>query len=405
MKESLIFLTINYPSGTSETFIENEITTLSESYEDIYIIAENFNSSKLRNIPHNVHVREAATRNIFKLLRNIFSIEFFRDLFYECRSLDYITLHKLKRCIGFLLRSLLLKREISNIVKENDLMMEHVSLYSYWFLYGALAISYFPNVNKKISRAHGYDLYLFREKEDYQPFKQIILGRIDYLLTISKSTQKYAQDRYKQYKNKIKHSYLGTNKFKSESIHSFENSDIITVVSCSNCIELKQIDLLILALGKLESRSEKIHWIHFGDGELFENLVRLASRTLNSITFEFKGRVSNKDIHIFYEQNKIDLFINISKTEGLPVSIIEATSYGIPVIAPNIGGIKEIVNIDTGYLIPENASTEDLVGAIESFLSLSKSERLALSRNAEFYWSQNFMSINVYKNFIDSYLK
>ena len=50
--------------------------------------------------------------------------------------------------------------------------------------------------------------------------------------------------------------------------------------------------------------------------------------------------------------NDFDLFVNMSLSEGIPVSIMEAISFGIPIIATNVGGNAEIVNDETGVLIP-----------------------------------------------------
>lgn len=41
----------------------------------------------------------------------------------------------------------------------------------------------------------------------------------------------------------------------------------------------------------------------------------------------------------------------MSDSEGIPVSIMEAMSFGIPVIARNVGGMSEIVNEENGLLL------------------------------------------------------
>ena len=45
----------------------------------------------------------------------------------------------------------------------------------------------------------------------------------------------------------------------------------------------------------------------------------------------------------YYKNNIIDIFINLSASEGIPVSIMDAISFGIPCIATNVGGTGEIV--------------------------------------------------------------
>ncbi len=56
------------------------------------------------------------------------------------------------------------------------------------------------------------------------------------------------------------------------------------------------------------------------------------------------GYGSIDDLMLFFKENSVDLFINASITEGTPVSIMEAISCGIPIIATDVGGNPEIVS-------------------------------------------------------------
>ncbi|HVG34800.1 MAG TPA: glycosyltransferase family 4 protein, partial [Pyrinomonadaceae bacterium] len=53
----------------------------------------------------------------------------------------------------------------------------------------------------------------------------------------------------------------------------------------------------------------------------------------------------------------LDVFVMPSFTEGTPNSIIEAMSHGKPIIASNVGGIPDMVNDESGILVPPGAST------------------------------------------------
>ncbi len=63
-----------------------------------------------------------------------------------------------------------------------------------------------------------------------------------------------------------------------------------------------------------------------------------------SVTIE-SDRIDNENVHQFYHDNRVDWFMLMSETEGgVPVSICEAMSHGVPVIAASSGAIPEIVD-------------------------------------------------------------
>lgn len=86
-----------------------------------------------------------------------------------------------------------------------------------------------------------------------------------------------------------------------------------------------------------------------------------------------------------------DIFVLASKSEGLPNSVLEAMSSGLPVVAYSVGGIPEAVTPDCGYLLPTN-DTQGFQGALHTLIS-SKQRRNELGRNARaravefFSWS------------------
>ena len=82
--------------------------------------------------------------------------------------------------------------------------------------------------------------------------------------------------------------------------------------------------------------------------------------------------MSNQQIIDFYAKTPLDLFINVSESEGIPVSIMEAMSFGIPAIATNVGGTNEIVNQKNGYLIDSESTSEEISNYINNFLYIIK---------------------------------
>ena len=76
------------------------------------------------------------------------------------------------------------------------------------------------------------------------------------------------------------------------------------------------------------------------------------------ITYEFKGNVDNAEILKYYRENSIDCFALLSEHEGAPVSIMEAESAGIPIVATDVGGVRELVD-GNGFLLSSNPSEKD----------------------------------------------
>lgn len=112
---------------------------------------------------------------------------------------------------------------------------------------------------------------------------------------------------------------------------------------------------LIRAVKSLDK--SKYHLSLVGDGETLEDNQRLVEelRLTDNVSFEgFKSDVSDSLIHN-------DVYILSTHYEGLPISIIEAMSYKLPIIATDVGGNKELVK-DNGYLI---SSISDLTQRIQ----------------------------------------
>jgi len=85
-----------------------------------------------------------------------------------------------------------------------------------------------------------------------------------------------------------------------------------------------------------------------GDGPDRETIEKSIQQ--NNLQKKFLLRPFREDLTEFYHQ--IDIFINTSLHEGIPMSVLEAMAAAKPVIAPRVGGFKEVIDdgVD-GFLI------------------------------------------------------
>jgi glycosyltransferase involved in cell wall biosynthesis len=112
-----------------------------------------------------------------------------------------------------------------------------------------------------------------------------------------------------------------------------------------------------------------------GDGKTLSAAKELAEELGIRERVEFKG--ARGDVPEILAQT--DVFVLASKTETLPISILEAMRAGLPVIASDVGGIsEEVVDGETGLLVPAG-SVEELSNALQRLLA-DKQLRVAMGR-------------------------
>jgi glycosyltransferase involved in cell wall biosynthesis len=409
--KTLILITSNFPLGTGEPFLETEFPIVSREFEQIAIFSRNTTSVIRGDLPENVIVFRYSSTTTFReflnlpvlLFKNSSLIsEIYRDEINFRNEIHFsISLkHKL-----FLLKKIIKAIQLRDFIKlklERLKIDSDIVFYSYWANSGAHAAAMLNYKNSiRITRAHGHDLYEERNSLSYLPLLKFLARKLDLVFFISEHGRKYFIEKTGYMSPRLIVSYLGVKTPESISFDS-SDSEIFTIVSCSNLYPLKRVDLIIESLSVLNSR-RKIRWLHFGDGPLRTNLEDIAEIRLGSkenIGYEFKGQIPNSEIIKFYTNNKVDLFLNASSSEGIPVSIMEAQSFGTPVIATDTGGVSELVAPGTGFLLPVNFKPEDLAEKICLFLNMTEEEMKKIRNKAYENRKSKFDADKNYKEFI-----
>ena len=136
--------------------------------------------------------------------------------------------------------------------------------------------------------------------------------------------------------------------------------------------DFKDHDLLLRAFAKVPGQA-RLKLV--GDGKTLSAAKKLAAELGIRERVEFKG--ARCDVPEILAQT--DVFVLASKTETLPISILEAMRAGLPVIASDVGGIsEEVVDGETGLLVPAG-SVEELSNALQRLLA-DKQLRIAMGR-------------------------
>jgi len=395
MSHNLCLHTANYPYGLGEQFIETEIKYLANAFKKVVIIPNNTDAKK-RLVPENVEVLKAdySEYSTPKGIKNI-GPWLFPILPAILKSNNKIlTLSTLLRA-GY-------QAEVLFYFLKNNNLSDNTLHYTYWFNEQSTLLSILKSkkrIKGYISRAHGFDLYEDRHREGFIPFRKFQLKNVSKLFLISKNGVEYIKSKYPQYQHKYQLSYLGIENNHRLNLSIPANKEYL-LVSCSRLIDIKRVHLIVEALAKITDF--QIRWVHFGDGPLLKQVKDLAKKNLpDNIKTEFKGMIPNQAVLQYFQNNFVDCFINTSSSEGLPVSIMEATGYGIPVLATNVGGTNEIVNNSTGILLSEHPEPIEIAQNLQEVF-------MSFSRNAGFrqkvynYWNNHFNAEINYQRFTNT---
>ncbi len=245
-----------------------------------------------------------------------------------------------------------------------------------------------------VSRGHGYDIF-DDARNIYIPLREFTLTQLDKIYSVSKIGADYMKSRFPKCSKKIDIYHLGIKPI-TPCVRDI-NPENISIVSCSSMIQLKRVDLIFEMIKTycLNHNYIQISWTHFGSGIMHDEIEKLCKTAPSNMNICLKGFVNNNEIHKSYSEYGFDIFVNMSTTEGIPVSIMEAISAGIPVIATDVGGNKEIVAGKNGIIIPENVKYDDFEFAMNTIIA----NHQEMKANAIEHFNNNFNANVNYPNF------
>ena len=197
------------------------------------------------------------------------------------------------------------------------------------------------------------------------------------------------------FKNKIE--IINNGVFIPEENTNIFTNDQINITIVSRLVSHKNIEKIIKAISDLNSPLINLNII--GDGPELNQLQKISLESNNKDNIIFHGKLNRDDInHIFL---KSDIYIQASNYEGLPHSLLEAMSYGIPVLCTPVGECKEILgNEDRGYMLDLPVSKNNIKSKISEIISEKNIANKKGERGKDFINEKYNLtnSFNLYKN-------
>ena len=374
----LVIFTAIYPYGTGiEVFLEEEIKYLCHYFDEVDIFPFSGDTKTKRETPSNCQVHPPFIQNKFRqYVKALFPGRsfalFFRDFIGHKVFLNKTKLHIWlityihTNCI---LRSFHFK-EVLQKVNQEDVF------YFYWGKNANAISPFIKGKVKLVSRFHGeWDLWE-ESSGNYAAIREKIAKSLNLAAFISNAGQEYFKQRYPYCSAEVHR--LGS----LDNGNGRKSDDgVLRIVSCSSVYPLKRVPLIFDVVRNLKRK--KVEWTHIGGGLDFDELKNyVASNEQSNLKVNLFGQQSHDFIYNYYRSCPIDLFINLSTNEGVPVSIMEAISFNIPIVATNVGVTSEIVNEETGILVSAYPTIKEVCTAVETVLNRNLEPRV--------FWDANY---------------
>lgn len=160
------------------------------------------------------------------------------------------------------------------------------------------------------------------------------------------------------------------------------------VLGVGRFVPIKNMPLLIDAFAKTAAVDPLAHLLLIGEGPEHANLQAIVERLGIGGRMSFVGYVAQDDLAPYYRA--ADLFVLSSDFDNSPNVVLEAMACGVPVVATNVGGVKEYVRSEGGELVPRR-DPDALATAMQRWLGDAPRRKAAGAFNRrrvveEFSW-------------------
>lgn len=144
------------------------------------------------------------------------------------------------------------------------------------------------------------------------------------------------------------------------------------VVAVGRLHPVKGQDVLLHAFSRVRERIGGARLLIIGEGGFRGELERIAGKLGIGTAVEFAGQLSPGEVRACY--HRANLFVLPSRSEGLPLSLLEAMAAGVPAIATSVGAVPEVLVPGTGLVVPPEDTAALSEGIVELLVDTPRAE-------------------------------
>lgn len=392
MSKKIVFITSSFPFGKSEVWAINEINSLQDLGNEITIIPRSGQGTIIN-------------KDAIKFSKNLIDLPYInlKIFIFFLKSIFLNPLKFIKLIIGIIKQS----NTVIDFLKA--LVIYPKSVFSANLLHGknvdhihsfsttsAAVMAYIISSNLKVP----WSYTLHSSSVLNSKYKRSFLFHSNSASKCRTISKAIANDLSNfigpSLAKKVYTVHLGVdiNDFIKEKINI--NNPMIIATPAELKIHKGHIYAIDAASKLIEEGFSNFKWFFYGSGPLLNELKEKV-KELNLINHcYFPGNIDHQELLNKYKRHEVDVVISSSITipdvfEGIPVSLMEAMSYGIPVVATDSGGTRELVDGKSGILVKQNDAKALLSAIID--LKEKPDYRRELSKNGRNKVKQDFNTI------------
>lgn len=388
----IVVITTHFPFGVvEENWVAVEIEKLTEHFDRVVVFPVKELSGR-RTLPPKVElwqplVSKRRSKFFFKTSLRLNTWRHFVSAMRSSAEAEGSLYQRLTLCLKFSCyrQAFETHQELQSFLSDDASSV----VYAYWGHIPSLAI---PTSRRRGAatcvRYHHNDLYVeIAEPVKFYPWQDLTRAHTDLSVFVSRHGLEYFLARTTLTpKQNAAVARLGSRDYGLPGqLKPKSGDEHLVVVSASWIVPVKRVDSIAYCVASIAER-RKIVWHHFGGGDhaLLNEAIAAAERAGAEV--QFHGKVSTTELQNFYRQERIDFFINLSESEGLPVSIMEALNADIPVVASDAKGTSDaVVDGVSGMLVSQSTARTPRDVADRILKELEPGGLISSSRPREFW--------------------